>query len=126
MGEEKLAVAKKKNGSNQDSFCSLFVFQCLLPWSKEKGLFQKTNGTIWLLKLLVAVKCHKYFSAEIAIGFCTPNGEWSLRTCNLNRPTLARGSICYPYALFTPTAFKYHTGDLSVDCLLSLVIEPFI
>lgn len=40
--------------------------------------------------------------------------------CNLNHPVLARGSICYSYALFTLTAFKYHTGDLSVDCLLSL------
>lgn len=39
---------------------------------------------------------------------------------NLNRPVLARGSICYSHALFTPTAFKCHTGDLSVDCLLSL------
>lgn len=92
LGEETFEVAKKNNDSNQNSIISSLSVSVFFPEIGKKGLFQKGNGTVCPLKLLVAVKCHKYFSAEAAIGVCTSGGEWSLRMCNMNCPVLARGS----------------------------------
>lgn len=46
-----------------------------LKSGKRYAFIKKKKSTIWLWKLLVAVKCHKYLGAEIAIGFCRTNSE---------------------------------------------------
>lgn len=75
LGKENLQWHGERMSLNKIVFFHCY-FHCLLPWSQGKGLYEeKKKGTIWVWKLLVAVKCHKYLSAELAIRLCRPNSE---------------------------------------------------
>lgn len=83
---------------------SLCYFPASSPLKSGRRYAIKKKSTIWLWKLLVAVKCHKYFGAEIAIGFCRTNSEHG--DTGLELPRVAKDSSCYSYVLFTVPAFK--------------------
>ena len=98
--------------------CYFSVSSPLNSGKRYAFFFKKKKSTIWLWKLLVAVKGHKCLGAEIAIRFCRTNSEHG--NTGLESPRVAKDSSCYSYVLFTAPAFKYHPGDLSVDCLCLL------
>lgn len=76
LGKENLQWHGERMSLNKIAFFSL-LFSVSSPLMSEERLVweKKKKGTIWVWKLLVAVKCHKYLSAELAIRFCRPNSE---------------------------------------------------